>query len=105
MEDLTISPEDAKKKLNNKNTFLLDVRNKDEYKISKIENAKLIPVNEIQERIKEIPKNKEIIIYCHHGTRSYHAAIFLKQTGYNAKSISGGIDAWSEKIDNKIPRY
>ena len=42
----------------------------------------------------EVPKDKQIIVYCHKGIRSFQAALFLKQKGFNVKSIDGGIDAW-----------
>lgn len=97
MNELTINVNEAKSKL--KNCFLLDVRSLEEYKIAKINGAKLIPLDELESRMNELPKNKEIIIYCHHGMRSLQAAMFLKEHKFNVKSISGGIDEWAKSID------
>jgi len=91
MQELKIDVKEVKKL---KNIFFLDVRTKEEYEEMKIENSKLIPLNELESRINEIPKDKQIIVYCHKGIRSFQAALFLKQKGFNVKSIDGGIDAW-----------
>jgi rhodanese-related sulfurtransferase len=42
---------------------------------------------------------------CHHGIRSAHAVHHLREAGYDAVNLTGGIDAWSCEIDNKIKRY
>jgi len=101
-----ITPEELKSKIENKEDFfLLDVRTEEEHKIAKIPNSYLIPLNELLNRITEVPKNKEIIIYCHHGIRSAQAAEFLKSKNFtNVKSLVGGINAFSN-IVTKIPKY
>jgi adenylyltransferase/sulfurtransferase len=85
--------------------FLLDIRTKKENEIARIPNSLLIPIDELEKRYKEISKDKEIVVYCHHGNRSLIAAEFLQSKGYNARSLVGGIDAWSRFIDNSILQY
>jgi len=59
----------------------------------------------LEKNIDKIPKNKEIVIYCHHGNRSFEAAKILAEKGFNVKSLVGGIDAWSRLVDKNIPQY
>lgn len=84
---------------------LLDVRRDDERVIAHLGGIH-IPLHELESRFSEIPHDKlPLIIYCHHGVRSLHAAQFLKYHGYDALSLRGGIDLWSREIDPEVPRY
>ncbi|MBS3152564.1 rhodanese-like domain-containing protein [Candidatus Woesearchaeota archaeon] len=107
MEELIILPKELKKKLDlNEDLFLLDVRNPNEYEIAKIQNSKLIPLPQLESRLHELPKDKEIIVYCHHGKRSIEATKILKENGFpKVKSLVGGIDVWSRFIDGSIAQY
>lgn len=85
---------------------LVDVREPDEYALCSITDAKLIPLREIPTRFNELDKNMLIILQCHHGRRSLQALQFLKTQGFtNLKNLTGGIDAWAEVCDPKMPRY
>jgi adenylyltransferase/sulfurtransferase len=85
---------------------LIDVREPDEYNICKIDGSKLIPLAQVPQRMTEIPKDKPVVIHCHHGGRSMKAVQFLRQQGYtNCKNLAGGIDEWSAQIDPSVPRY
>jgi rhodanese-related sulfurtransferase len=54
----------------------------------------------------EIPKDRDVVVYCHVGARSAQAAVWLKASGWaRARSLAGGIDAWSEQVDPRVPRY
>lgn len=90
-------------------TFLLDVRYPEEFARARIDGAFLCPLPEIPERLEEIrqaAEGREIVAYCHHGHRSMQAVAFLREAGLGAaRSMSGGIDAWSRKIDPAVPRY
>lgn len=47
-----------------------------------------------------------VVVVCHHGLRSMNATLYLRENGVrNARSLSGGIDAYSSKLDNSIPKY
>ncbi len=88
--------------------LLLDVRDPFEFDIVKIENAKLIPLSELENRIDEITqyKNQTMIVYCHHGMRGRKAAEILKSKGFkNLHNLTGGIDSWAEAVDIGLPRY
>ncbi len=83
----------------------LDVRRDDEREIVNL-GGMHIPLHELETRHTEIPRDKlPLIVYCHHGVRSIYATQFLKMNGYDALSLRGGIDAWSEEIDPNVPRY
>jgi sulfur-carrier protein adenylyltransferase/sulfurtransferase len=84
---------------------LLDVREPDEHETCRIEGSMLIPLGQLPSRLAELPNDKEIVVHCHHGGRSARAAGFLIQQGFTAKNLAGGIDAWSEQIDQDVPRY
>lgn len=71
-------------------SFLIDVRTPGEFAHSQAPGAYNIPVDEIRERLQEIPRDREILLYCHVGIRSYIAARILRQLGYQAVNISGG---------------
>jgi len=102
-----ITVEDLKQRLDRKEKLiLLDVRNPDEFTICRVDGAILMPLHELIHRCDDLPRDKPIIVYCHHGVRSLRAVQLLQQSGFaNVKSVYGGIDAWSEKIDPRIPRY
>ncbi len=79
-----------------KGIVYLDVRTPMEFKSNHIQGFKNIPVDQVPNRINEIPKDKEIVIICQSGARSSSAARFLKQNGYdNVINVSGGMGAWS----------
>ena len=86
---------------------LVDVRQPDEYAFARIEGAKLIPLGEIMRRIDELDDSKELILQCKSGGRSAQAIEFLTRAGYQGKmsNLKGGITAWSNDVDQKIPKY
>jgi len=85
---------------------LLDVREPYERDLAVIEPSVHIPMQELPDRVQEIPKDKQVIIYCHTGTRSMLVAGFLASRGWESvANLSGGIDAWSLVVDPRVPRY
>ncbi|MGI0054676.1 MAG: rhodanese-like domain-containing protein [Thermoplasmata archaeon] len=86
--------------------FLLDVREPDEREVAVIEPSLHIPMGEVMERLADIPREREIVVYCHMGARSEMIASFLEAEGYaNVLNLTGGIDAWSAEVDPAVPRY
>ena len=86
--------------------MLLDVREPEELATASIPWASAIPMAEIPSRMSELPRDKPIVVMCHHGGRSDRVAQFLQANGYdNAVNLDGGIDAWSTAIDRNVPRY
>lgn len=86
---------------------LIDVRQPAEYAFAKIEGAKLIPLGEIIERMDEIDPNRETIVQCKAGGRSATAIQALQRAGFQGelKNLRGGITAWSNDVDPKVPKY
>jgi rhodanese-related sulfurtransferase len=83
--------------------ILIDVRTKNEYSAGKILNAINIPVDELRNRISEIPKDKKIYIYCLGGLRGYIAQRILLQNGYNnVLNQSGGYQIWETCTKEEI---
>jgi adenylyltransferase/sulfurtransferase len=85
--------------------FLLDVREPYEYQIAQI-GGKLIPQNDVPNRLAEIPRDREIIVHCRSGARSQRIAELLKQAGYqDVVNVAGGILAWADEIDPTVQKY
>jgi adenylyltransferase/sulfurtransferase len=84
---------------------LVDVREPEEFALTQLPGAQLIPLGELQQRIDEIPEASELVVYCHHGIRSLQAVGLLRAAGREAVSLKGGIDLWSRRIDPAVPRY
>lgn len=70
--------------------FILDVRTPGEYALGKLKGAVNIPVDELRDRLDEIPKNRRVLVYCQVGQRAYVAYRILKQHGFDARNLSGG---------------
>ena len=75
--------------------FLLDVRTPQENAAQAIEGSYLIPLQELGNRINELPKDKEIVVYCRVGNRSAYACSHLSRMGYSVKNLEGGIVVWN----------
>src|SRR5258707_7923383 len=101
-----ISVEELKKKLDAKaDIFILDVREPHEYQICNL-NGYLIPLGDLPKRVSELDSSREIVAHCKMGGRSAKAVAFLKQAGFTKVSnLTGGITAWAERIDTKMPKY
>lgn len=85
---------------------LLDVRTPMEYRVCRLEDALLMPLQEVPSRLQELDPAREIVVYCHHGNRSAHAVAFLRRQGFErARNLAGGLDAWSLTVDPSMPRY
>jgi len=104
---LGISAEALKKKLDNKeNIEIVDVREKWEFGMVNIKNSKFIPLRELKNNISNLDKNKTIVTVCHFGERSQYAARYLLQNNFkNVKSLEGGIESWTVKVDPSLKRY
>lgn len=104
---LEVTVEEASRLLSGPNPpVLIDVREPDEYAVCRIEGARLIPMNTIPARLAEIPQDVPVLVQCHHGGRSMKVTQFLRAKGYaHVSNLKGGIDAWSLKVDPRVPRY
>ncbi len=85
---------------------ILDVREPVELEICRIEGTSHIPMRQIPERYAELDVEVLTVVYCHHGPRSGQVVAYLRQQGLeNTTNLSGGINAWSLRIDPSVPRY
>ena len=86
--------------------WLLDVREPWEYSTARLTGATLIPLGELAQRVDEVPRDVDIVVYCHHGMRSARAVATLRRAGWTrAINLTGGIDRWSVETDPTVPRY
>jgi adenylyltransferase/sulfurtransferase len=86
--------------------LVVDVREPEEWAISHLASARLIPRGELPERVDELTRAKEVVLYCRSGTRSGQATRMLLDLGFsNVRSLKGGINAWAERVDPSLPRY
>jgi molybdopterin/thiamine biosynthesis adenylyltransferase/rhodanese-related sulfurtransferase len=100
-----IGPEELKQRQTSGADFvLLDVREPHEFQIANL-GGQLIPLNDLPKRLAELDRSKDIVVHCKSGGRSQRAAEFLQQQGYRVENLAGGITAWSDKVDPKVPKY
>ncbi len=102
-----IDPREVKRKLDRGDDFvLIDVREPHEYQIARIPGAKLIPLGELPKHLSELNPDAEIVAHCKSGARSQKAVDLMKQNGFkNVRNMTGGILAWSDKVDPAVPKY
>ena len=101
-----ISVEELKRRRDaGEDIFVLDVREPHEYQISNL-GGHLIPLNDLPKRVNELDSSREIVAHCKMGGRSAKAVDFLRQAGFiKVKNLTGGINAWAEKVDPRMPKY
>jgi rhodanese-related sulfurtransferase len=106
--DYEINPEEVKSKLDAGESFmLLDIREPWEFETAKIDGTKLMPMGDVPSRAhQELDPEDHVVVVCHHGVRSMNVTAWLRQEGFEkAQSMRGGIDAWSRRVDGKVPMY
>jgi rhodanese-related sulfurtransferase len=85
---------------------LLDVREEWELMRCQLPGTTWIPMGQIVARVNELDKNKETVVVCHHGIRSWQVAKFLESEGFgDVINLSGGVDAWANQVDPAMPLY
>jgi len=91
---------------NNQRPYMLDVREPFERDICKLTDDKSIPLKELPNRIAELNKDQEIVVYCRSGGRSMQACQYLEENGFkNVINLTGGVLAWSDYVDPTFPKY
>jgi adenylyltransferase/sulfurtransferase len=103
----TLSASELDQKLAPGNDWaLIDVREPYEFDICRLPQATLLPMGRIMQHLDLIPRDKSVLMYCHHGIRSAQVIRFLQQQGYrNLFNLSGGIDSWAREVDSAMERY
>ena len=106
---LEIEPEDVHARLESgDDLLLLDCRTTAEHETACIEQATLIPLQEMSIRIDELEpwRERPVVVFCHKGARSLIITRLLRHLGFiDVRSMHGGIDRWSADIDTSIPKY
>lgn len=86
--------------------LLVDVREDWERDLASLPGAVHLPMGELPARLGELPRDREIVLLCHHGARSLQVAQWLSWQGYDRlANLDGGIDEWSRQVDPETPRY
>ncbi len=98
MDFKQISVQDAKEKISQQGTILIDIRDPDSYQTSHINEAFHLTNENIQEFIQNADLGKPVIVYCYHGNSSQSAAQFLSEQGFEeVYSMMGGFAAWQQQ--------
>ena len=103
--DMTV--EELKAKRDRGDAFvLLDVREPHEVEIAAIPGAVHIPLRQLPEHLDRLDPAEDLVVHCKMGPRSARAVKLLREAGFaRARNLTGGIDAWAERIDPSVPRY
>lgn len=106
-DDFNVTVDELKSRLDaGEQPILLDVRTPREWAIARLEGAELMSLPELTHRWQEIDRTQPVVVYCHHGHRSARAVDFLRRMGLTqVRNLEGGIDAWSKRIDPRVPAY
>lgn len=101
-----IAPEELKRLLDGGEELqVLDVREPHEREICDL-GGTLIPIDDLPARVHELDSGRDLVAYCKSGVRSARAVEFLQSIGFRrVRNLTGGINAWAERIDPKMPRY
>ncbi|STZ77466.1 rhodanese-like domain-containing protein [Bergeriella denitrificans] len=86
---------------------LLDVRTDEEREICALSGSLHIPMHLVPLRQNDLPEDDTpLVVYCHHGIRSLHTAMYLADAGFDRLyNLQGGIDAWAQTVDAGMARY
>lgn len=108
-EDVELGPGKVKALLDaGDDVTLLDCRLDKEKAVAAIDGAVFIPMQELADRVDELDDylDRKLVVFCHAGMRSMKVAMFLRERGFeDVWSMAGGIDLWSQAIDETVLRY
>lgn len=82
---------------NRDDVYVLDVREDSEYQSGHVPGANLIPLGELSSRLSEVPTDKTVVAVCRSGNRSGQATQLLRQAGFDAHNMVGGMNSWSSQ--------
>lgn len=110
MLPLETSPQEVQRRIDaGEALVLIDVREPEEFAITRIEGATLIPMRSIPASVQQLEAKAAeatLVVFCHHGVRSLNVVHWLREQGVpTCQSMAGGIDAWSATVDPSVPRY
>ena len=86
--------------------LVVDVREPWEYAFCRIDGSVSVPLGELGSRLAELPRDRPLVLVCHHGRRSQHAAMLLAGAGFSQlHNLQGGVEAWAAEVDPAMKRY
>lgn len=108
-EQIEVGPGKVKSLLDaGEDITLLDCRLPKEKAVAEIKGSVFIPMQELPDRVGELDAylDRKLVVFCHAGMRSMKVAMYLRERGFeDVWSMAGGIDLWSQAIDETVPRY
>lgn len=85
---------------------VVDVREPWETDICRIEGSLTLPLGTLPQSLDQLPRDKPVVVVCHHGMRSLQAVMWLRSQGFeNAVNLRGGIDAWARQVEPRMATY
>jgi sulfur-carrier protein adenylyltransferase/sulfurtransferase len=103
LTDLELLPEEYEERKDE--VVLLDVREPHEFEISRIPGSVLIPLGQLPERLRDLDQNAAYVVHCKTGPRSLQATQLLRDAGFKAWNLRGGINSYARQVDDSIPVY
>ena len=104
--DVTVTEACALVKANPAQCLIIDVREPHECEICRVAGSDVIPMGQIPSLFETLPRDRRLLVLCHHGSRSRRVALFLRAQGFtHVSNIAGGIDAWAQQVEPQMPRY
>lgn len=86
--------------------LLLDVREPWEFDNCHIEGSLLVPMRQVPQALHDLDRERETVVICHHGVRSYQVAYYLEHMGFSRViNLQGGVEAWARDVDPGMKRY
>lgn len=103
----SIGPETLKFRLDGEDKpVLLDIREKWEFETCNINGSVNLPMSTLESKLGSLDQNKEIVVICHHGMRSYQVGSYMEQIGFtDIINLEGGIDLWAKIVDPEMAQY
>ena len=95
-----VSVEEAQRLWQNKEAILIDVRTPGEYRDGHIPGVVNIPLDELEKRMNEVPKDKKVVLICRTGNRSAQGTQLLRSKGFqNVFNSTGGMSTWKGPVE------
>ena len=86
--------------------LVVDVRDDWELERCALSESMHVPMRELPARLGELPRDRDLVVVCHHGVRSLFAARFLAGSGFSPVfNLTGGVEAWAADVDPTLARY
>ncbi|MEO8269323.1 MAG: rhodanese-like domain-containing protein [Aureliella sp.] len=105
---IEIGPKQVQSLLAAGELVLIDCREPDEWETAKIEGSVLMPMSGWAQSTDKLQdySDKRIVVHCHHGGRSLRVTQWMRDNGFpDTQNMTGGIHAWSEQVDDNVPKY